>query len=184
MESLPADVVTAETIRSVLGHFPTGVIVVTAHTVSGPVGMTLQSFISLSLDPPLVLLSVAKTSTSWPRIAESDQFVVNVLSEGQSELARQFARSGADKFEGVDCEHDPRLGGPLLAGVSAWVNCQAEAQYDGGDHTIVVARVLAASVAEPPSDHGHVAPLVFHRSSFPRLSPDSRPSNSKGTSHQ
>ncbi len=167
-----AGLVTEEIIRSVLGHFPTGVVIVTAGHDGEPAGMTLQSFMSLSLDPPLVLLSVAKTSASWPRISAGGRFLINILSESQAALARQFSRSGTDKFAGVSYELDRRLGGPLLTGVSAWVDCRAEAEHDGGDHTIVVARVLDAAL--PATDTGGTPPLIFHRSGFPRLSADSR----------
>jgi 3-hydroxy-9,10-secoandrosta-1,3,5(10)-triene-9,17-dione monooxygenase reductase component len=154
-------------LRSVLGHFPTGVVVVTANVGDEPVGMTLQSFLSLSLDPPLVLLSVAKSSTSWPKIATTGRFLVNVLSEGQADTARRFAKSGSDKFAGVGYAHRDELGGPLLDEISAWVDCRFEAEHDGGDHTIVVARVLGTATAEC-DEHAH-APLIFHRSGFPRL---------------
>lgn len=162
--------VTEETIRSVLGHFPTGVVIVTAYSDEEPVGMTLQSFMSLSLDPPLVLLSVAKTSTSWPRIAPSGRFLVNILSQDQDITARQFSKSGADKFAGIEHRIEERLGGPLLHHVSAWVDCAAEQQHDGGDHVIIVARVLEASV--PETGEGGAPPLIFHRSGFPRLAAD------------
>jgi 3-hydroxy-9,10-secoandrosta-1,3,5(10)-triene-9,17-dione monooxygenase reductase component len=160
-------------LRSVLSHFPTGVVVVTADGGDKPVGMTLQSFLSLSLDPPLVLLSVAKTSISWPKIAAAGRFLVNVLSEGQADTARRFATSGIDKFVGVGHTHRGDLGGPLLDEVAAWVDCSFEAEHDGGDHTIVVARVLSTAIAEH-AEHAH-APLIFHRSGFPRLT-NERPS--------
>lgn len=153
--------------RSVFGHFPTGVVIVTATVDSDPVGMTLQSFLSLSLDPPLALLSVATTSTSWPRIANAGHFVVNVLAEHQSGLARQFAMSGIDKFDGVSYTTDPLSGAPRLDGAAAWINCRTESEYDGGDHTIVVAHVVAAQVS--PLEQHATAPLVFHRSGYPRL---------------
>ncbi len=161
------DSVTAEVLRSVLGHFPTGVVIVTAMSGAEPVGMTLQSFMSLSLDPPLILLSAAKTSQSWPRIADSRRFMVNVLSDGQQGLARRFAKSGAEKFAGVPFTHSADTGGPMLEDIAAWVDCEVDAQYDGGDHTIVVARVLAGNACER-IEHAH-SPLIFHRSSFPRL---------------
>ncbi|MEE6167511.1 MULTISPECIES: flavin reductase family protein [unclassified Mycolicibacterium] len=164
--------VTESTLRTVLGHFPTGVVIVTATLESDPVGMTLQSFLSLSITPPLALLSVAKTSTTWPQIATTRRFLVNILSEEQGPLARQFARTATDKFYGVDYTSDPALGGPLLAGTTAWVDCSIEAEHDGGDHTIVVARVLEASA--PTSGGAAPAPLIFHRSGFPRLYADCR----------
>src|ERR1700682_6631016 len=87
--------------RAVLSQFATGVAVVTAINNGSPVGLTIQSFCSLSLDPPLILLCPAITSTSWPKIAEVGQLCVNLLAEGQEEIARQFARSGGDKYVGI-----------------------------------------------------------------------------------
>lgn len=156
--------------RSALGHFPTGVVVVTGRDGGEPVGMTLQSFVSLSLEPPLVLLSVARTSSTWPRIAPSRRFLINVLSEGQQGIARQFARSGTDKFAGVGLDEEDGLGGPRLEGCTAWVDCELESEFDGGDHIIVVARVLEVAVTSDEAP----APLVFHRSGFPRLLPETK----------
>ena len=153
--------------RTVLGQFPTGVIVVTATAPDGPVGMTLQSFVSLSLEPPLVMFAVTRTSASWPRIADAGRFTVNILSEGQGELARQFARSGTDKFAGIDIAGTGEFG-PRVSDSLAWIECELHAQYDGGDHTIIVARVAALdhATAEGPATP---APLVFHGSRFARL---------------
>jgi 3-hydroxy-9,10-secoandrosta-1,3,5(10)-triene-9,17-dione monooxygenase reductase component len=167
MSTPESSYVDESTMRSVLGHFPTGVVIITATHDYEPVGMTVQSFLSLSIDPPLVLLSVAKTSVSWPRIAAGGRFLVNVLAEHQSGLARQFAQSGADKFAGIGYTSDATEGGPRLDGATAWIDCRTEMDYDGGDHTIVVAKVLGARVS-PNEDHA-LAPLVFHRSGFPRL---------------
>ena len=87
--------------REVLGHFATGITIVTAMEDEGPVGFTCQSFTSLSLDPALIALAPAKTSTSWPKIAAAGAFCVNILSSDQEALCRTFAASGADKFAGV-----------------------------------------------------------------------------------
>lgn len=154
------------TFREVMGHFPTGVVVVTSMNGGEPLGMTLQSFVSLSLEPPLVLLSVARTSRTWPRIAEAGHFVVNILAEGQGELARTFARSGADKFAGVRLAECPRASAPVLAEAVAWIGCEIRAEYDGGDHLIVVAQVNELEV-HPSAPTGEAArALVFHRSGF------------------
>ncbi|MCG2622599.1 flavin reductase family protein [Arthrobacter sp. I2-34] len=150
--------------RQTLGRFPTGVVVVTAQGRSGPAGMTLQSFMSLSLDPPLILLAVARTSKSWPEIATAGRFAVNILAEDQAGLARQFARSGSDKFGGVGHRTADLTGAPLLKGVIAWIECELHSVHPGGDHDVVVARVLDLGVAEESS-----APLLFCRSAFPRL---------------
>lgn len=163
-ERLPVD--PAE-FRRVLGHFATGVTVVTAHDPDdpdGPAGFACQSFASLSLDPPLVTFMVARTSTTWPRIARSGAFCVNILGAEQGALCRAFAVSGADKFAGVTYRAAPATGSPLLASVPAWVDCRIQAVHTGGDHLIVVGRVEALGAADG------VGPLLFHRGTFGRFS--------------
>ena len=147
-----------ETMRDVLGHFPSGVTIVTATTPDGPAGFTCQSFSSLSLDPPLVLLLAGRSSSSWPRIEAVGRFCVNVLAEDQGELAVTFARSGTDKFAEVTWR-ESALGSPVLDGATAWIDCTLHAVHEGGDHLIVVGDVhdLRAS---------GTAPLVFHRGGF------------------
>ncbi|MHB8221059.1 MAG: flavin reductase family protein [Acidimicrobiales bacterium] len=145
--------------REVLGHFATGVTVVTAVEEGGPVGFTCQSFTSLSLEPPMVALAPGKSSTSWPRIAQAGAFCVNILSEGQEALGRTFAVSGGDKFAGVAWLPGPAAGTPVLDGSLAWVECALDAIHDAGDHQLVVGRVLAMGV-------GRGRPLVFYRSGF------------------
>jgi flavin reductase (DIM6/NTAB) family NADH-FMN oxidoreductase RutF len=145
--------------RRVLGHFPSGVTVVAALDGDGPVGFACQAFAALSLDPPLVMFSVAHTSTSWPRIRATGRFCVNFLAADHSALCRAFAVSGGDKFAGVEWRRSA-LGSPILAGAHGWVDCLIEATYPGGDHTIVVGRVHALD-ADPESD-----PLIFHRGAF------------------
>jgi 3-hydroxy-9,10-secoandrosta-1,3,5(10)-triene-9,17-dione monooxygenase reductase component len=156
---LPPAVVDARVMRDVLGHFVSGVTVVTAMTPEGPIGFTCQSFSSLSLDPPLVAFAPARTSSTWPKLREAGRFCVNVLSEEQSDLSRQFARSGTDKFAGVTWTLSPH-GSPVLDGVVAWIDSELWAEYDGGDHTIVVARVL--DLGADPSK----TPLLFHRGAY------------------
>ncbi len=153
-ERAPLD---AAEFRRVLGTFATGVTVVTAPG-DAPAGFACQSFSSLSLDPPLVCFMVARTSTTWPRIARAGVFCVNVLGADQADLCRAFAVSGADKFAGVTYDAAPVTGAPRLAGVSAWVDCTVHAVHTGGDHLIVVGRVEALDAAE-----GEAAPLLFHR---------------------
>lgn len=144
--------------REVLGHFATGVTVVTATEEGTPVGFTCQSFASLSLDPPMVVLAPAKSSTSWPRIAAAGAFCVNVLSDRQEALCRSFAVSGGDKFAGV-AWHLGTAGTPVLEGSLAFIECRLEAIYEAGDHELVVGRVLDLGVS-------HGAPLVFYRGGF------------------
>ena len=149
-----------QTMREVLGHFPSGVTIVTGMTDDGPAGFTCQSFSSLSLDPPLVLILPGRSSTSWPRIEATGRFCVNVLAEDQGELSTTFAQSGTDKFAGVEWRTST-LGSPILAGATAWIDCTLHASHDGGDHLIVVGAVQALETAELP-------PLVFHRGAYAR----------------
>src|ERR1700691_3399698 len=128
--------------RTVLGHFVTGVVVVTAMTREEPVGFTCQSFTALSLEPPLILICAAKTSVTWPRVAEARQFCVNVLASGQRALCNQFARSGPGKFAGAAWHTGPVTGAPILDGVIGWLECELAEVYEAGDHWIATARVL------------------------------------------
>jgi 3-hydroxy-9,10-secoandrosta-1,3,5(10)-triene-9,17-dione monooxygenase reductase component len=149
----------AATMRAVLGHFASGVVVVTASGPAGPLGFTCQSFASLSLDPPLVTLSPARTSSTWPRIREAGVFCVNVLADDHERHSDGFARSGTDKFAGVTWRPSPS-GAPVLEGVCAWVECRLWREYDGGDHTIAVGHVQHLE-----ADPGR-APLLFHRGRY------------------
>ncbi|MEV0638737.1 flavin reductase family protein [Streptomyces sp. NPDC050619] len=154
--------------RRVLGTFATGVTVITAPPADGadsPAGFACQSFSSLSLDPPLVAFMVGRTSTTWPRIARAGVFCVNVLGADQGELCRAFAKSGSDKFAGVEYDAAPVSGSPRLAGAPAWIDCTIHAVHTGGDHLIVVGRVDALGTAG--GDH---APLLFHQGRFGRFS--------------
>jgi flavin reductase (DIM6/NTAB) family NADH-FMN oxidoreductase RutF len=150
--------------RNVLGHFGSGVAIITAIEDDGqPCGMAVQSFSSLSLDPPYVFFAPAKTSTSWPRIQRTGRFCANILSEDQEELSRGFAVSGGDKFAGVGW-HKSGHGTPILDGVLAWIDCELEVQHEAGDHIIVVGRVLELDVERDGR------PLLFFRGGYGRLS--------------
>ena len=156
----PARVVDPHVLRDVLGHFASGVVVVTARSQDGaPLGFTCQSFASLSLDPPLISFAPARTSLTWPRIREVGTFCVNVLAADHRDLSAGFARSGTDKFAGVDWCPAPS-GAPVLEGVSAWIDCTLWAEYDGGDHTIAVGRVQ--DLGADPSR----SPLLFYRGGY------------------
>jgi 3-hydroxy-9,10-secoandrosta-1,3,5(10)-triene-9,17-dione monooxygenase reductase component len=151
----------AHRFREVMGHFATGVTVVTAMHEHQPVGFTCQSFVSLSLDPPLVALAPSKASTSWPRIRTAGGFCVNVLSDRQEQVCQAFARSGSDKFAGI--EWSPGVtGAPVLTRSLAWVECGLEATYEAGDHELVIGRVRSVST-------GQGTPLLFYRSRLARL---------------
>lgn len=149
--------------RTVMGHFATGVTVVTAVHEGTPVGFTAQSFVSLSLEPPLVAVCPGVGSSSWPRIAAAAGLCINMLAADQETLCRAFATAGADKFAGVGWSPSPISGAPVLDGCLAWVDCAIEATHEGGDHLVVVARVLELGGAEGGD------PLLFYRGGFGRF---------------
>ncbi|HJA39075.1 MAG TPA: flavin reductase family protein [Candidatus Brevibacterium intestinigallinarum] len=156
--------VSPQRMRQIMGSFCSGVTIVTAQTPAGPVGFTCQSFTSLSLEPPLVTFNPSVTSTSWPRIREVGSFCVNVLGTEQQELSGTFARSGADKFAGVEHRLSDR-GNPILDAALAWIDCTLHAEHDGGDHTIVVGEVHGMHAREDAE------PLIFYRGGYARLGP-------------
>ncbi|MBD3915057.1 flavin reductase [Nocardioides hwasunensis] len=151
--------------RKVLGRFPTGVVVVTAISASGePVGMTVGSFTSVSLDPPLVGFLPDRSSSSFPRIREASRFCVNVLSADQAPVCRQFAAKGADKFQGLGWTPGPRTGAPVLSGSVAWIECDLHSVTDAGDHYFVLGDVLGIGA-------GHEQlPLLFFQGGYGRFS--------------
>ena len=133
----------AKAYRHALGAFATGVCVVTADTPFGPVGITVNSFTSVSLDPPLVLWAPAKASSRYPFYSAADHFAIHVMGAEQSALCTGFARSG-DAFDRFDWE-ESESGVPLLRGCLARFECTRTAEHDAGDHTIIVARVTRVS---------------------------------------
>jgi 3-hydroxy-9,10-secoandrosta-1,3,5(10)-triene-9,17-dione monooxygenase reductase component len=151
--------------RQVLGHFCTGVTVITTLDAGRPAGFACQSFAAVSLEPPLVLFCPSKASATWPRIARSGHFCANVLAAGQRDLARVFGTAGADKFAGVPWSPSPS-GAPVLAGVLTWVGCAVEAVHDAGDHYVVLGRVTGLGDCAPGQ------PLLFYRGRYGVTAPD------------
>jgi flavin reductase (DIM6/NTAB) family NADH-FMN oxidoreductase RutF/DNA-binding IclR family transcriptional regulator len=149
--------------RRVLGHFPTGVAVISGLDPEGkPAGMAIGSFSSVSLDPPLVAFLPDKSSTSWPKIAPSGKFCVNILASEQEDICRTFAVKGGDKF--AELKWSPAgTGSPRLDGVLAWIDCDVEVIHDAGDHLIVIGRVRELDVANPS------LPLVFFQGGYGRF---------------
>jgi 3-hydroxy-9,10-secoandrosta-1,3,5(10)-triene-9,17-dione monooxygenase reductase component len=145
--------------RQVLGHFCTGITVVTAMGASGPVGFACQSFAALSLDPPLVLFCPARTSRTWPVIESAGRFCVNVLAHDQQDVSTVFGRGGPDKFASVRWQESPG-GSPLLAGVLAWLDCTVETVHEAGDHYVVIGRVV--ELCEP----GVGRPLLYFKGGY------------------
>jgi 3-hydroxy-9,10-secoandrosta-1,3,5(10)-triene-9,17-dione monooxygenase reductase component len=157
-ESRPTVHISPADFRHVLGHLPTGVTIVAADTPNGPAGMAANSVTSVSLDPPLILLCPAKSSTTWPHIRDSRRFCVSVMAGHHEALSRQFAARDADRFDGV--AWSPRPSGPGFDDAIAWLDCDLYAEHDAGDHTIVVAAVVDLE-ARTGAD-----PLVFFRGSY------------------
>lgn len=148
--------------RQTLGSFATGVTIITARDAAGGcVGITASSFNSVSLEPPLVLFSLARSARSLKVFCEAGHWAVHILGAEQEALCYRFARSGEDKFAGIDVATG--IGGaPLLSGCAARLQCRSAFQYEGGDHLIFVGEVLALDRAE-------AAPLVFHAGRMRRL---------------
>lgn len=146
--------------RQVLGHFPTGVTVITAVDEGAPVGLAIGSFSSLSLDPPLVLFCPGSQSSSWPKIRHAGSFCVNVLAADQEHICRVFAGKDPDKFASVEWSRTKATGSPLIGGVLAWIDCDIEQVLPGGDHDIVVGRVRDMDTSDK------TGPLVFYRGGY------------------
>ncbi len=145
--------------RRVLGNFPTGVTVVTAMTDSGAVGLTIGSFTSVSLEPPLVLFCPERGSGAWAQMSATKRFCVNVLGADQADIGGVFARKSQDRFAGVNWSRRV-TGAPVLDGSIAWIDCVLHAVHDGGDHHIVVGLVKALATE---NDH---KPLLFFRGQY------------------
>ncbi|MFD9665134.1 flavin reductase family protein [Rhodococcus sp. NPDC059968] len=138
--------------RKVLGHYPTGVTIVTAVDSEGsPAGLAVGSFTSVSLQPPLVAFLPTKTSTSFPKIKTAKSFCVNILAHDQEAICRTFAMSGTDKFASVSW-HEAPSGAPIIEGTAGWIDCEFHDIVDAGDHHIVLGLVrdlYADSAREP-----------------------------------
>ena len=150
--------------RRVLGHFPTGVTVVTGADDDGGAGMAIGSFASVSLEPPLVMFCPGSESASWLRIKETGSFCVNVLGADQADVCGVFASKADDKFAGIDWT-TAVTGSPIIPGSIAWIDCELHAIHDGGDHDIVVGLVKELATAD---DAGERGPLLFFQGGYGR----------------
>ncbi|WP_337268305.1 flavin reductase family protein [Oryzifoliimicrobium ureilyticus] len=148
---------TGDEFRRSLGRFATGVTVVTTATGNGPLGMTANSFTSVSLDPPLILWSVAKTSSRYVFFSEATHFAVHVLAKEEAAIAVRFAKSGS-AFEGISWIGNEE-GVPIINGTLARFECSIAARHDAGDHTILIGHVLRAA-------HREGDPLCFSQGVF------------------
>jgi flavin reductase (DIM6/NTAB) family NADH-FMN oxidoreductase RutF len=162
---MPATTIDPATFRSVLGRFATGVTVVTVRDASEvDHGMTVSAFCSLSLEPPLVLICVEKDASLHEVLAAStgsSRFAVNILEARQEEIARRFAEEHPDRFEGIGFTRG-LTGAPLIDDCLAVVECEVRNRYAGGDHTIVVGAVVAASAHDG-------RPLLYYRGGYATL---------------
>jgi flavin reductase (DIM6/NTAB) family NADH-FMN oxidoreductase RutF len=149
----------APEMRRVLGHFCTGIAVISAHDGTHPIGFTCQSVTSVSLEPPYISFCPSNSSTSWPLIREAGTLCVNILAADQQDVCAQFATRGDDKFEGIDWR--PGINGaPTLDGTLASIEAEVEFEHGAGDHSIVVARVTGLWA------HAERAPLLFFRGGY------------------
>lgn len=147
--------------RQVVGHFTSGVTVVTVSD-GEPLGLAVSSFMSVSLDPPLVAVCVRNESTTWPRVRKVGGFCVNVLAFDQELLCRRFSLPGTNRFADLQWHQSP-AGFPVPEGVLAYVDCVIEHEFEGGDHTIAVGRVTSLGVMR------EALPLVYFRGGYGRF---------------
>lgn len=150
--------------RRVMGHFATGVTVVTTHDGDGKLsGLTANAVASVSLEPPMILVCVDKTSDSYPMFGASNCFAVNILSNEQETLSRRFAKSGGDKFTGIGFRLGV-TGAPLLSDTIAHLECTIRHAFDAGDHTIYVGEAVDVGVSSEED------PLLYFRGGYRNLS--------------
>ena len=150
--------------REALGHYASGITVITSHVDDEPIGFTCQSFYSVSMSPPLVSFSVMARSASYPKIRQAGRFAVNILSGEQVRISNQFARKGTDKWHTVEWQESP-LGNPLIAGSLHWLDCEIHAEYAAGDHLIVIGEVKALNLQEAAATQ----PLLYFKGQYCNL---------------
>ncbi|SRR5579885_3711551 len=164
--------ITKEQFRKTLGHFATGVTIVTMkHPSGGPWGFTVNAFTSVSLEPPLILVCVDQGTESAKAMESADYFAVNFLTHAQQEHSKRFASRLPDRFHGVTYT-DSLYGCPLLSDSLGFIECKKVASHIHGDHSIVIGEVLEAKVGEGE-------PLLFFRGAYGRLHPPDNGSSTK-----
>ncbi|MEX5554144.1 flavin reductase family protein [Pseudomonas pergaminensis] len=157
--------------REALGHYASGITVITSHIEGEPIGFTCQSFYSVSMNPPLVSFSVMSNSASYPKIRQAGRFAVNILSDEQVRISNQFARRGTDKWHDVDWQASP-LGNPIIAGSLHWLDCDIHAEHVAGDHLIVIGEVKALNLQEAAATQ----PLLYFKGQYCKIAaPDAPP---------
>jgi len=151
-------------LRRAFGCFPSGVTAVCAMVEGRPVGMAASSFTSVSLDPPLVSVCVARTSTTWPVLARACRLGVSVLSDAHSQVARALSAKGVDRFANIDWELAAH-GAIVVHGSTLWLSCSVHDSFVAGDHDVILLRIVGLQ------SYPEVAPMVFHGSAFRSLAP-------------
>ena len=159
--SVPAPPIEPLSFREALGHYASGITVITSHLDGEPIGFTCQSFYSVSMSPPLVSFSVMSSSASYPKIRQAGRFVVNILSGEQVRISNQFARRGTDKWHGVEWQESP-LGNPIIVGCLHWLDCEIHAEHAAGDHLIVIGEVKALNLQEAATTQ----PLLYFKGHY------------------
>lgn len=150
--------------RKALGHYASGITVISAQLDGALVGFTCQSFYSVSVSPPLVSFSVQSNSASYPKIRQAGRFAVNILSGEQVGISNQFARQGTDKWHGIEWQESP-LGNPLIAGNLHWLDCEIHAEHAAGDHLIVIGEVKALDLQQAAAQQ----PLLYFKGQYCNL---------------
>jgi flavin reductase (DIM6/NTAB) family NADH-FMN oxidoreductase RutF/DNA-binding GntR family transcriptional regulator len=161
MSAVAADTVDCDVFRNVIGHFASGVTVITSRGADKDHGMTASAVTSLSMDPPMLLICINDRNPTAHAVSSSGAFAVNILGESQADLAEQFGRPSDDKFAGVE-KHHGRLGAPVLADTLAHLECRVEEEVRGGTHRVFLARVVSAAAQEG-------SPLTYFRGTFGRF---------------
>ncbi|MGO3561996.1 flavin reductase family protein [Pseudomonas helleri] len=162
--SIPSIAIDPSIFREALGHFASGIAVITSHMDDEPIGFTCQSFYSVSMSPPLVSFSVMSSSASYPRIRQAGRFAVNILSDEQIMICNQFARRGTDKWYGIEWQYSP-LGNPIITGSLHWLDCEIHAEHAAGDHLIVIGEVKALNLLEATATQ----PLLYFKGQYCNL---------------
>ncbi|WP_246160662.1 flavin reductase family protein [Nocardioides humilatus] len=158
----PAAQAAARRFRDVLGTFGSGITVITTVSNGEPVGMTCQSFSSVSLDPPLVLFVPAKSSRAWPLIQRTGRFCVNILAADQESVSNQMATKGSDKFAGIDWRPAEVTGSPVIGGALSHLDCTIQSVHESGDHYVVIGKVEHLETSE----QDQTEPLLYFRGRY------------------
>ncbi|HCF0773324.1 MULTISPECIES: flavin reductase family protein [Pseudomonas aeruginosa group] len=162
--SLSCNVIEPLRFREALGHYASGITVITSLIDDEPLGFTCQSFYSVSMSPPLVSFSVMAKSYSYPKIRHAGRFAVNILSGEQIQISNTFARQGVDKWHGVEWQESP-LGNPIIEGSLHWLDCEIHAEHAAGDHLIVIGEVKALNIQETAI----AQPLLYFKGKYCNL---------------